>query len=56
MKDPMDEMLLVQLSQSEWELVMKFIARGMAKLKYKHNRDEKDNMHEIIPKLINQIY
>ena len=56
MKDPMEEMLLVQLSQSEWELVMQFIAKAMAKVKYKKFKDEKEKMHIIIQKLINQIY
>ena len=33
MNDSMSTMVLVGLSQSEWELAMKFIARAMAKEK-----------------------
>ena len=56
MNDSMSTMVLVGLSQSEWELVMQFIARAMAKVKYKKFKDEKGDMHIIIQKLINQIY
>ena len=56
MNDSMSTMVLVGLSQSEWELAMKFIARAMAKVKYKKNKDEKEEMHIIIQTLSNQIY
>ena len=48
MKDPMDEMLLVGLSQSEWEHLMQFIA--------KHKPEEDKDIIIIIQKLTNQIY
>ena len=54
MKDPMDEMLLVQLSQSEWELLMQFIAKSMTG--YEEFKDEEEKMDYIIKKLTNQIY
>ena len=44
----MSEMLLVGLSQSEWELLMQFIA--------KHKPEDDKSMDIIIQKLINQIY
>ena len=56
MNDSMSTMVLVGLSQSEWELVMQFIAKAMAKVKYKKFKNEKGDMHIIIQKLINQIY
>ena len=48
MNDSMSEMLLVGLSQSEWELLMQFIA--------KHKPEEDKNITIIIKKLTNQIY
>ena len=48
MNDSMSEMLLVGLSQSEWELLMQFIA--------KHKPEDDKSMDIIIQKLINQIY
>ena len=47
MKDPMSEMLLVGLSQSEWESTMQFIAK---------HKPEDDIENIIIRKLINQIF
>jgi len=48
MNDSMSEMLLVGLSQSEWESLMQFIA--------KHKPEEDKDITIIIRKLINQIY
>ena len=48
MNDSMSEMLLVGLSQSEWEATMQFIA--------KHRPEDDESMDIIIQKLINQIY
>ena len=48
MNDSMSEMLLVGLSQSEWESTMQFIA--------KHRPEDDKSMDIIIQKLINQIY
>jgi hypothetical protein len=48
MNDSMSEMLLVGLSQSEWELLMQFIA--------KHRPEDDKSMDIIIRKLTNQIY
>ena len=48
MNDSMSEMLLVGLSQSEWESLMKFIA--------KHKPEEDKDIIIIIRKLTNQIY
>ena len=48
MNDSMSEMLLVGLSQSEWESTMQFIA--------KHRPEDDKSMDIIIKKLINQIY
>ena len=48
MNDSMSEMLLVGLSQSDWEYLMQFIAR--------HRPEESKSMDIIIKKLINQIY
>ena len=48
MNDSMSEMLLVGLSQSEWELLMQFIA--------KHRPEDDRSMDIIIQKLTNQIY
>ena len=48
MNDSMSEMLLVGLSQSEWELLMQFIA--------KHRPEDDESMDIIIKKLTNQIY
>ena len=54
MNDSMSEMLLVGLSQSEWELLMQFIAKSMTG--YEEFKDEEGKMHYIIKKLTNQIY
>jgi D-Tyr-tRNAtyr deacylase len=54
MNDSMSEMLLVGLSQSEWELLMQFIAKSMTG--YEEFKDEEGEMHYIIKKLTNQIY
>ena len=52
MNDSMSEMLLVGLSQSEWEHLMQFIASN-----YDLNYSEEDkDMDYIIKKLTNQIY
>ena len=48
MNDSMSEMLLVGLSQSEWESTMQFIS--------KHRREDAESMDLIIKKLTNQIY
>tara|TARA_R100000353_G_scaffold151282_1_gene109669 strand:- start:101 stop:247 length:147 start_codon:yes stop_codon:yes gene_type:complete len=48
MKDPMEEMLLVQLSQSEWEQLMYYLGVNQA--------EGDENMDIIIKKLTNQIY
>ena len=50
----MSEMLLVGLSQSEWESLMQFIAKSMTG--YEEFKDEEGKMHIIIQKLTNQIY
>ncbi len=44
----MSDMLLVGLSQSEWESLMQFIA--------KHKPEENKDITRIISKLTNQIY
>ena len=54
MNDSMSEMLLVGLSQSEWEKLMQFIAKSMTG--YEEFKDEEGKMHIIIQKLTNQIY
>ena len=54
MNDSMSEMLLVGLSQSEWEKLMQFIAKSMTG--YEEFKDEEGEMHYIIKKLTNQIY
>ena len=48
MNDSMSEMLLVGLSQSEWESTMQFIAN--------HMPEDDKSMDIIIRKLTNQIY
>jgi len=48
MNDSMSSMLLVGLSQSEWESLMKFIAF--------HKYEEVKELDIIVKKLINQIY
>ena len=48
MNDSMSEMLLVGLSQSEWEHLMQFIT--------KHRPENNRSMDIIIKKLTNQIY
>ena len=48
MNDSMSTMVLVGLSQSEWESLMRFIA--------KHKPEEDKDITIIIKKLINQIY
>ena len=48
MNDSMSDMLLVGLSQSEWESLMQFIA--------KHKPEENKDIIIIIKKLTNQIY
>ena len=48
MNDSMSTMVLVGLSQSEWESTMQFIA--------KHRPEDDKSMDIIIKKLINQIY
>ena len=48
MNDSMSEMVLVGLSQSEWESTMRFIA--------KHRPEDDESMDIIIRKLTNQIY
>jgi hypothetical protein len=48
MNDSMSTMVLVGLSQSEWESTMQFIA--------KHRPEDDESMDIIIKKLINQIY
>ena len=48
MNDSMSEMLLVGLSQSEWESTMQFIA--------KHRPEDDKIIDIIIRKLTNQIY
>ena len=52
MNDSMSTMVLVGLSQSEWELLMQFIAKSMT------GEDEKEEgqLHNIIKKVINQVY
>ena len=55
MNDSMSEMLLVGLSQSEWEKLMQFIAT--AKSDYEDAQAEGHIIPDIIiQKLINQIY
>ena len=48
MNDSMSTMVLVGLSQSEWESTMQFIA--------KHRPEDDRSMDIIIKKLTNQIY
>ncbi len=48
MNDSMSEMVLVGLSQSEWEQLMQYLGVNQA--------DEDENMDIIIKKLTNQIY
>ena len=55
MNDSMSEMLLVGLSQSEWEKLMQFIAT--ARTDYEDSQAEEYIIPNIIiQKLINQIY
>ena len=55
MNDSMSEMLLVGLSQSEWESIMQFIAKSMTEYEDAHTKAE-DELNIIIQKLTNQIY
>ena len=56
----MSEMLLVGLSQSEWESIMQFIASSITEYEHKDNifkdEDKEDKLNIIIQKLTNQIY
>ena len=56
----MSEMLLVGLSQSEWEYLMQFIASAITEYEHKDNifkdEEKEDKLNIIIQKLTNQIY
>ena len=60
MNDSMSEMLLVGLSQSEWEYLMQFIASAITEYEHKDNifkdEEKEDKLNIIIQKLTNQIY
>jgi hypothetical protein len=52
MNDSMSTMVLIGLSQSEWELLMQFVAKSMTG----EDEKEEEQLHNIISKVINQVY
>ena len=60
MNDSMSSMVLVGLSQSEWESIMQFIAKSLTEYEDEDNickdKEKEDKLNIIIRKLTNQIY